>query len=228
MLNFQPYIVVNVFSSHESAEHEVSVNETVEIVEKLEVSEGSGNEIESMETHASSKLYKLLIIKSRRWTFLLIMGRQTKEHCFLAMFPEGGQIKKQCFGNKNHIRKKYFICSYSKRGRSSSENCRPWKRLLGGKINFLCSHFLVIIILNLQFLVNISYSLFQDHHFTDEIQTRQYRSLEVLVGSTYGPQADIWSTACMVSFFMPFRKQCWVLKNSVACYLTGIYGLLKF
>ncbi|XP_015203838.2 SRSF protein kinase 3 isoform X1 [Lepisosteus oculatus] len=34
-------------------------------------------------------------------------------------------------------------------------------------------------------------------HFSDEIQTRQYRSLEVLIGSDYGPPADIWSTACM-------------------------------
>ncbi|XP_046406660.1 SRSF protein kinase 1-like isoform X2 [Ischnura elegans] len=36
-----------------------------------------------------------------------------------------------------------------------------------------------------------------DHHFTEEIQTRQYRSLEVLLGAGYGTQADIWSTACM-------------------------------
>merc|ERR1719328_521096 len=35
------------------------------------------------------------------------------------------------------------------------------------------------------------------HHFTEDIQTRQYRSLEVLLGSGYGPQADIWSLACM-------------------------------
>jgi len=35
------------------------------------------------------------------------------------------------------------------------------------------------------------------HHFTEEIQTRQYRSLEVLLGAGYGPPADIWSTACM-------------------------------
>ncbi|KAM9342391.1 SRSF protein kinase 3 [Pholidichthys leucotaenia] len=34
-------------------------------------------------------------------------------------------------------------------------------------------------------------------HFCDEIQTRQYRSLEVLLGSDYGPPADIWSAACM-------------------------------
>lgn len=35
------------------------------------------------------------------------------------------------------------------------------------------------------------------HHFTEEIQTRQYRSLEVLIGAGYGPPADMWSTACM-------------------------------
>ncbi|KAJ8258300.1 hypothetical protein COCON_G00173120 [Conger conger] len=34
-------------------------------------------------------------------------------------------------------------------------------------------------------------------HFTDDIQTRQYRSLEVLMGAGYGTPADIWSTACM-------------------------------
>ena len=52
------------------------------------------------------------------------------------------------------------------------------------------------------------------HHFTEDIQTRQYRSLEVLLGNInhknnqiviqlsmsgagYGTPADIWSTACM-------------------------------
>ncbi|KAK3740601.1 hypothetical protein QZH41_009719, partial [Actinostola sp. cb2023] len=35
------------------------------------------------------------------------------------------------------------------------------------------------------------------HHFTEEIQTRQYRCLEVLIGAKYGPPSDIWSTACM-------------------------------
>jgi len=35
------------------------------------------------------------------------------------------------------------------------------------------------------------------HHFTEDIQTRQYRSLEVLLGAGYGTPADIWSTACM-------------------------------
>ncbi|XP_077987336.1 SRSF protein kinase 1-like [Glandiceps talaboti] len=35
------------------------------------------------------------------------------------------------------------------------------------------------------------------HHFTEDIQTRQYRALEVLIGAGYSTPADIWSTACM-------------------------------
>ncbi|RIB05930.1 kinase-like domain-containing protein [Gigaspora rosea] len=37
-----------------------------------------------------------------------------------------------------------------------------------------------------------------DHHFTNDIQTRQYRSPEVILGSRWGSSADIWSMACMV------------------------------
>lgn len=36
------------------------------------------------------------------------------------------------------------------------------------------------------------------HHFTDEIQTRQYRSPEVLLGYHWGALSDIWSFACLV------------------------------
>ncbi|XP_023104597.2 SRSF protein kinase 3 isoform X3 [Felis catus] len=36
-------------------------------------------------------------------------------------------------------------------------------------------------------------------HFTEDIQTRQYRAVEVLIGAEYGPPADIWSTACMTT-----------------------------
>ncbi|XP_074600425.1 SR splicing factor protein kinase isoform X2 [Brevipalpus obovatus] len=36
-----------------------------------------------------------------------------------------------------------------------------------------------------------------DHHFTEDIQTRQYRCLEVILGAGYSTPADIWSTACM-------------------------------
>ncbi|XP_065640952.1 SRSF protein kinase 3 isoform X2 [Hydra vulgaris] len=46
-------------------------------------------------------------------------------------------------------------------------------------------------------LADLGNACWVDHHFTEEIQTRQYRSLEVLLGAGYGPPADIWSTACM-------------------------------
>ncbi|ORY05622.1 kinase-like protein [Basidiobolus meristosporus CBS 931.73] len=36
-----------------------------------------------------------------------------------------------------------------------------------------------------------------DRHFTNDIQTRQYRSPEVIIGTNWGPSADIWSMACM-------------------------------
>jgi serine/threonine-protein kinase SRPK3 len=37
-----------------------------------------------------------------------------------------------------------------------------------------------------------------NHHFTSDIQTRQYRSPEAILGADYGPSADMWSLACMV------------------------------
>ncbi|KAF4525250.1 hypothetical protein B566_EDAN014553 [Ephemera danica] len=36
-----------------------------------------------------------------------------------------------------------------------------------------------------------------NNHFSDEIQTRQYRAIEVLLGANYGPAADIWSVGCV-------------------------------
>jgi serine/threonine protein kinase len=36
-----------------------------------------------------------------------------------------------------------------------------------------------------------------DRHSTDLIQTRPFRSLEVILGADYNTTADIWSTACM-------------------------------
>lgn len=36
------------------------------------------------------------------------------------------------------------------------------------------------------------------HHFTDEVQTRQYRSPEVLLGHHWGASADLWSFACLI------------------------------
>lgn len=37
------------------------------------------------------------------------------------------------------------------------------------------------------------------HHFTNDIQTRQYRSPEVILGAKWGASTDVWSMAAMVS-----------------------------
>lgn len=38
------------------------------------------------------------------------------------------------------------------------------------------------------------------HHFTNDIQTRQYRSPEVILGAKWGASTDVWSMAAMVSW----------------------------
>lgn len=45
-----------------------------------------------------------------------------------------------------------------------------------------------------------------EHHFTDDIQTRQYRCPEVILGAQWGPSADIWSIACIVRACYPHVK----------------------
>ncbi len=43
-----------------------------------------------------------------------------------------------------------------------------------------------------------------NHHFTNDIQTRQYRSPEVILGAKWGASTDVWSMAAMVrSFLLP-------------------------
>uniref|UniRef100_A0A336M472 non-specific serine/threonine protein kinase n=1 Tax=Culicoides sonorensis TaxID=179676 RepID=A0A336M472_CULSO len=46
-------------------------------------------------------------------------------------------------------------------------------------------------------IADLGNACFENHHFTEDIQTRQYRALEVLLGSPYSYSADIWSTACL-------------------------------
>ncbi|XP_033114550.1 SRSF protein kinase 3-like isoform X2 [Anneissia japonica] len=46
-------------------------------------------------------------------------------------------------------------------------------------------------------IADLGNACWTNHHFTEDIQTRQYRALEVLLGAGYDTAADIWSTACM-------------------------------
>lgn len=42
-----------------------------------------------------------------------------------------------------------------------------------------------------------------NHHFTNDIQTRQYRSPEVILGAKWGASTDVWSMAAMVCPILP-------------------------
>ncbi len=46
-------------------------------------------------------------------------------------------------------------------------------------------------------IVDLGNACWTHKHFSDDIQTRQYRSPEVIVGMRYGTSADIWSLACI-------------------------------
>ncbi|KAH3680893.1 hypothetical protein WICMUC_000036 [Wickerhamomyces mucosus] len=52
-------------------------------------------------------------------------------------------------------------------------------------------------VINIKF-ADLGNACWYDEHFTDDIQTRQYRAPEVLLGSQWGCSADLWSLACMI------------------------------
>lgn len=47
-------------------------------------------------------------------------------------------------------------------------------------------------------IVDFGNACWRKRHFTDDIQTRQYRSPEVIVGQGYDTSTDLWSFACMI------------------------------
>lgn len=47
-------------------------------------------------------------------------------------------------------------------------------------------------------IVDFGNACWKKRHFTDDIQTRQYRSPEVIVGQGYDTSTDLWSFACMI------------------------------
>jgi serine/threonine-protein kinase SRPK3 len=47
-------------------------------------------------------------------------------------------------------------------------------------------------------VVDLGNACYTYKHFTDDIQTRQYRSPEAILGARYDTSADMWSLACMV------------------------------
>jgi len=47
-------------------------------------------------------------------------------------------------------------------------------------------------------IVDLGNACWTYKHFTDDIQTRQYRAPEVLIGASYDTSADMWSVACII------------------------------
>ncbi|GBG28315.1 Protein kinase, putative [Hondaea fermentalgiana] len=47
-------------------------------------------------------------------------------------------------------------------------------------------------------VVDLGNACWVDKHFSEDIQTRQYRSPEVIIGAGYDTSADIWSLACVI------------------------------
>ncbi|KAJ1343057.1 hypothetical protein BSLG_002083 [Batrachochytrium salamandrivorans] len=47
-------------------------------------------------------------------------------------------------------------------------------------------------------LADLGNACWVNHHFTGDIQTRQYRSPEVIIGASYDTSADMWSLGCIV------------------------------
>jgi len=48
------------------------------------------------------------------------------------------------------------------------------------------------------YLADFGNATYSRHHFTNDIQTRQYRAPEVILGCEWNETADMWSLACMV------------------------------
>lgn len=47
-------------------------------------------------------------------------------------------------------------------------------------------------------IVDLGNGCWTEKHFSSDIQTRQYRSPEVLIGAGYDTSADMWSFACLI------------------------------
>ncbi|KAI3654641.1 hypothetical protein MP228_000021 [Amoeboaphelidium protococcarum] len=47
-------------------------------------------------------------------------------------------------------------------------------------------------------IADLGNACYINHHFTSDIQTRQYRAPEVIIGADYNETCDIWSCACII------------------------------
>jgi serine/threonine-protein kinase SRPK3 len=48
-------------------------------------------------------------------------------------------------------------------------------------------------------IIDVGNACWVSEHFTNDLQTRQYRAPEVILGAPWGASADVWSMSCMVT-----------------------------
>jgi len=70
-----------------------------------------------------------------------------------------------------------------------------------------------------------------DHHFTSTIQTRQYRSPEIIIGNEYDETCDLWSYSCMIFelitgdyLFDPKSGSSYSKEEDHIAYITELWG----
>ena len=51
-------------------------------------------------------------------------------------------------------------------------------------------------------IIDVGNACWVSEHFTNYLQTRQYRAPEVILGAPWGASADVWSMACMVDHIL--------------------------
>jgi serine/threonine-protein kinase SRPK3 len=53
-------------------------------------------------------------------------------------------------------------------------------------------------------IIDVGNACWVSEHFTNDLQTRQYRSPEVILGAPWGASADVWSLSCMVLPYLDY------------------------
>jgi serine/threonine protein kinase len=76
-------------------------------------------------------------------------------------------------------------------------------------------------------IVDFGNACWGDQHLTGEIQTRQYRAPEVIIGSGYSYSADMWSFAC-IAFELATGDLLFAPKNCQGCSEDEVKEKLQF
>ena len=179
----------------ESVQLEEVFNEAVELTEKTKENMSEGEQIT---VNGKPLLPKGLIIKNdedlnREFELICSMKNLTNKN-------EKKNLKKK-LKKKLKVFQKESVKKFKGSMRQNmnfdrvEEKSHPEKPKLNLDPNFLKSG------LTDQFRIKIAdlgNGCWTHHHFQPEIQTRQYRSPETILGVNYNETADIWSLACML------------------------------